>query len=100
MALRLAAAARTSARRQFSSTARAERNIGFVGLGQMGFGMASNLRSKLGPDDALHVFDVNPATTARFVAQTAGAARLVEAPSLAAVVAECVRARAPGPRSC
>ena len=38
------------------------RQIGFIGLGAMGFSMARNLATKLPPDCCIHVFDVAQAT--------------------------------------
>ncbi|KAH8736498.1 NAD binding domain of 6-phosphogluconate dehydrogenase-domain-containing protein [Ilyonectria robusta] len=46
-------------RRGFASTARRLDNYAFVGLGQMGYQMAKNLQSKLGPEDKVSIFDIN-----------------------------------------
>lgn len=47
-------------RRGFACSARRLDNYAFVGLGQMGYQMARNLQSKLGPGDKLSIFDINP----------------------------------------
>ncbi|KAH7150467.1 NAD binding domain of 6-phosphogluconate dehydrogenase-domain-containing protein [Dactylonectria estremocensis] len=46
-------------RRGFASTARRLDNYAFVGLGQMGYQMAKNLQSKLGPSDKVAIYDIN-----------------------------------------
>jgi hypothetical protein len=46
-------------RRGFACTARRLDTYGFVGLGQMGYQMAKNLQSKLGPADKVSIFDIN-----------------------------------------
>ena len=48
------------------------RTVGFIGLGQMGFGMAENLR-KAGHD--VLAYDIDPAAVARFTARGGRAAR-------------------------
>ncbi|KAI9903780.1 hypothetical protein N3K66_000309 [Trichothecium roseum] len=55
-----ALAAASSPRRGFAYTPRRLDNYGFVGLGQMGYQMAKNLQSKLGPGDKVSIFDINP----------------------------------------
>jgi len=60
------------------------RAVGFIGLGQMGFGMARNL-VKAGHD--VLAYDVAPATLARFTAAGGRAAR-----HPAQIGAECDRA--------
>ncbi|KAI5922576.1 NAD binding domain of 6-phosphogluconate dehydrogenase-domain-containing protein [Camillea tinctor] len=46
-------------KRAFSSTSRRLDSYGFIGLGQMGYQMAKNLRSKLPPSDSIRLFDIN-----------------------------------------
>ncbi|KAM5357688.1 hypothetical protein ACJZ2D_016016 [Fusarium nematophilum] len=41
-------------------------NIGFIGLGAMGYGMASNTRRKMSKTQVLYIFDVNPSVCQRF----------------------------------
>ncbi|SPN99892.1 related to 3-hydroxyisobutyrate dehydrogenase [Cephalotrichum gorgonifer] len=54
-------------RRGFASTARRLETYGFIGLGQMGFQMAKNLRSKLPATDTVRVFDINQSSMDRLV---------------------------------
>ncbi|KAH0830968.1 hypothetical protein AYO21_06496 [Fonsecaea monophora] len=42
-------------------------NIGFIGLGAMGYHMAGHLRRKMPSEDTLYVTDVNKAATRRFL---------------------------------
>lgn len=44
-------------------------NVGFVGLGAMGFAMAVNLASKLPRGSKLSVYDISKETMDKFVAQ-------------------------------
>lgn len=44
-------------------------NVGFIGLGAMGFAMAVNLVSKLPRGSKLYVYDVSKDTMDKFVAQ-------------------------------
>jgi len=48
-------------RRGFATTPRRLESYGFIGLGQMGYQMAKNLRSKLSPKDEIRIFDINKA---------------------------------------
>ncbi|KAK1570261.1 3-hydroxyisobutyrate dehydrogenase [Colletotrichum navitas] len=48
-------------RRGFATTPRRLESYGFIGLGQMGYQMAKNLRSKLSPEDEIRIFDINKA---------------------------------------
>jgi 3-hydroxyisobutyrate dehydrogenase len=57
---RLTSAALRPQRRGFACTARRLDTYGFIGLGQMGYQMAKNLQSKLGPADKVSIFDINP----------------------------------------
>ncbi|EGD98503.1 3-hydroxyisobutyrate dehydrogenase [Trichophyton tonsurans CBS 112818] len=59
-----------SSARLFSSSASRHATWGFIGLGQMGYPMARNLRAKIPASDTLLVCDANPETTARFIAET------------------------------
>ncbi|KAK5117415.1 hypothetical protein LTR62_006034 [Meristemomyces frigidus] len=56
----------TRARRSFATTARLNASYGFIGLGQMGYPMATNLRNKISSSDTLYIHDVNPAVTEQF----------------------------------
>ncbi|KIX99559.1 uncharacterized protein Z520_05135 [Fonsecaea multimorphosa CBS 102226] len=42
-------------------------DIGFIGIGNMGFHMAGNIRSKMDRSSTLHIFDVNNASCQDFV---------------------------------
>ncbi|OAL51087.1 6-phosphogluconate dehydrogenase C-terminal domain-like protein [Pyrenochaeta sp. DS3sAY3a] len=42
-------------------------DVGVIGLGVIGYGIASNLRKKLGSDTTLHVYDIAPAVTQRLI---------------------------------
>ncbi|KAF2873368.1 NAD binding domain of 6-phosphogluconate dehydrogenase-domain-containing protein [Massariosphaeria phaeospora] len=53
--------------RCFSSSRYRQVTWGFIGLGQMGFPMAKNLRAKLPTEDVLFVQDVNTAATKKFL---------------------------------
>ncbi|KAK5160793.1 hypothetical protein LTS14_001806 [Recurvomyces mirabilis] len=55
-----------TARRGFATTTRLDASYGFIGLGQMGYPMASNLRSKISSSDKMYIHDVNPAVTEQF----------------------------------
>lgn len=44
-------------------------NVGFIGLGAMGFAMAENLASKLPRGSKLFVYDISKDTMDKFVAQ-------------------------------
>ncbi|KAJ5643474.1 Dehydrogenase multihelical [Penicillium longicatenatum] len=56
-----------SSARPFSTTQHRDATWGFIGLGQMGYNMAKNLRAKIPASDTLIVRDVNEAATERFV---------------------------------
>ncbi|KAJ3105499.1 1,3-beta-D-glucan synthase [Phlyctochytrium bullatum] len=59
--------------------------IGFIGLGQMGYPMASNLRHKTAPNSpTFTVYDHVPAVSSRFVAEHPGAATAATPAALAA----------------
>ncbi|KAK6515629.1 hypothetical protein TWF506_007954 [Arthrobotrys conoides] len=53
--------------RQFSNSHIAQANWGFVGLGQMGYPMARNLRDKIPKTDSIIIYDINESATSRFV---------------------------------
>ncbi|KAF2396544.1 3-hydroxyisobutyrate dehydrogenase mitochondrial precursor [Trichodelitschia bisporula] len=70
---RIASVARNPiSRRQFSCTSPAQATYGFVGLGQMGYRMAKNLREKLPTDDVLIVQDINQAASKKFAEELTG----------------------------
>ncbi|TDZ24602.1 putative 3-hydroxyisobutyrate dehydrogenase [Colletotrichum orbiculare MAFF 240422] len=52
-------ALRVFQRRSFTTTTRRLDSYGFIGLGQMGYQMAKNLQTKLGPKDEIRLFDIN-----------------------------------------
>ena len=45
--------------RTFSTSRISLKSYGFIGLGQMGYQMAKNLRAKIGESDSLTVYDVS-----------------------------------------
>ncbi|KAK6356543.1 hypothetical protein TWF718_000898 [Orbilia javanica] len=53
--------------RRFSSSPVAQANWGFVGLGQMGYPMARNLRAKIPATDSITIYDINESATSQFV---------------------------------
>ncbi|KAK4540508.1 hypothetical protein LTR36_009146 [Oleoguttula mirabilis] len=55
-----------ASRRSFATSRRTEASYGFVGLGQMGYPMARNLRSKIAQSDTMFIHDVNPAVCEQF----------------------------------
>ncbi|KAJ5096487.1 hypothetical protein NUU61_005843 [Penicillium alfredii] len=61
--------------RTFSTTSHRDATWGFIGLGQMGYNMAKNLRAKIPISDTLIVRDVNEETIKRFVAENQEARR-------------------------
>ncbi|KKK25188.1 3-hydroxyisobutyrate dehydrogenase [Aspergillus rambellii] len=61
--------------RAFSTSLPRDGNTwGFIGLGQMGYNMAKNLRAKIPAGDTLIIRDVNEESTARFVREAREAA--------------------------
>ncbi|KAL3461032.1 NAD binding domain of 6-phosphogluconate dehydrogenase-domain-containing protein [Aspergillus heterothallicus] len=48
---------------------------GFIGLGQMGHGMAKNLRQKIPNSDTLYIYDVNSEVLAKFKREFGGGVR-------------------------
>ncbi|KAJ6148531.1 hypothetical protein N7497_010513 [Penicillium chrysogenum] len=59
----------SSKARAFSTTMHRDATWGFVGLGQMGYHMAKNLRAKIPASDTLIVRDVNEDVMKRFAAE-------------------------------
>lgn len=59
-----------SNRREFQYSNSKYTNYGLIGLGQMGFNMAKNLRSNLSASDSLYIFDVNHEPMNRFIRET------------------------------
>ncbi|TAQ86468.1 hypothetical protein B7494_g5207 [Chlorociboria aeruginascens] len=57
-------------RRPFSVSSGRQAQWGFIGLGQMGYNMAKNLKSKLPASDTLHVYDINLESIQRFAEET------------------------------
>ncbi|EEP75317.1 3-hydroxyisobutyrate dehydrogenase [Uncinocarpus reesii 1704] len=56
-------------KRTFATTLPRDADWGFIGLGQMGYPMARNLRAKIPESDTLVICDANPESTQRFVAE-------------------------------
>ncbi|KAF3913045.1 hypothetical protein ABW21_db0206149 [Orbilia brochopaga] len=53
--------------RCFSVSSTAQAKWGFVGLGQMGYPMAKNLRAKVPQADSLIIYDINESATSQFM---------------------------------
>ncbi|KAF2099574.1 3-hydroxyisobutyrate dehydrogenase [Rhizodiscina lignyota] len=49
-----------------------DQNIGFIGLGNMGYPMAMNVRKKMPPSDTLYVYDVNEKVCDKFKEEFGG----------------------------
>ncbi|KAJ6096373.1 Dehydrogenase multihelical [Penicillium sp. IBT 16267x] len=64
-----------SSAQPFSTTQHRDATWGFIGLGQMGYNMAKNLRAKIPASDTLLVRDVNEAAATRFVTEVREIAR-------------------------
>lgn len=62
---------------------------GFIGLGVMGYGMATNLRAKIPKDAALVVCELVEARRDQFISETEGIVRTANSPK--AVSEQCVR---------
>ncbi|KAJ5718491.1 hypothetical protein N7488_004137 [Penicillium malachiteum] len=60
--------------RSFSTTQHRDTTWGFIGLGQMGYNMAKNLRAKIPATDTLIVRDINGEASKRFIAEVQEAA--------------------------
>ncbi|EMC91903.1 hypothetical protein BAUCODRAFT_39046 [Baudoinia panamericana UAMH 10762] len=56
----------STSRRAFATSSRLDASYGFIGLGQMGYPMATNLRNKIASSDTMVIHDVNPAVTEQF----------------------------------
>ncbi|CAG8360353.1 unnamed protein product [Penicillium salamii] len=65
----------SSSARAFSTTRHRDVTWGFVGLGQMGYNMAKNLRAKIPAEDTLIVRDINEDAMKRFATEAQEAAR-------------------------
>ncbi|KAE8356012.1 6-phosphogluconate dehydrogenase [Aspergillus coremiiformis] len=65
----------STATRAFSTSLRRNDTWGFIGLGQMGYAMAKNLRAKIPASDTLIIRDVNENATKRFLEENQEAAR-------------------------
>lgn len=52
--------------RSFSTSINRQASWGFIGLGQMGYPMAKNLRAKIPAEDTLVIFDINRSSMQRF----------------------------------
>ncbi|EEH42057.1 3-hydroxyisobutyrate dehydrogenase [Paracoccidioides lutzii Pb01] len=80
---RVLASARTlhAAQRAFSTSRPRNATWGFIGLGQMGFPMARNLRSKIPESDTLIICDSNPKVTQQFVQEVASGLKVEVAAS-------------------
>ncbi|KAJ5918684.1 hypothetical protein N7454_009828 [Penicillium verhagenii] len=72
---RLPPASQFNLTREFSTTRHRDATWGFIGLGQMGYNMAKNLRAKIPASDTLIVRDVNEAAAKRFVEEAQEVAR-------------------------
>ncbi|WPH04528.1 Hypothetical protein R9X50_00742000 [Acrodontium crateriforme] len=59
-------------RRTFATAHRLQATYGFIGLGQMGYPMASNLRSKIQPSDDMIIHDVNSKILEQFQKEFSG----------------------------
>ncbi|EFX05960.1 3-hydroxyisobutyrate dehydrogenase [Grosmannia clavigera kw1407] len=67
-----------ASRRCFSSSPARLDKYGFIGLGQMGYQMAKNLQSKLGPSDSVRLFDINKEAVAKLAGEASGTGAAVE----------------------
>ncbi|KAJ8118894.1 hypothetical protein OPT61_g222 [Boeremia exigua] len=63
--------------------------VGVIGLGIIGFGMASNLRKKLEPDVILYVYDVLPAAIQRLIEEFGRYGKIEVASSPADLANKC-----------
>ncbi|CAI0643545.1 unnamed protein product [Colletotrichum noveboracense] len=75
-------------------------NVGFIGLGAIGYPMAASVRRRLPHDSILYVFDVQKAACARFCNEfdSLGPVKIVESPRDVAASAEVVISMVPGGR--
>jgi 3-hydroxyisobutyrate dehydrogenase len=63
---------------------------GFIGLGQMGHGMAKNLRQKIRNSDTLYTYDINREVLAKFKEEFGGVGDVVIANSPREIGEVCV----------
>ncbi|KAF3932325.1 hypothetical protein ABW19_dt0209171 [Dactylella cylindrospora] len=56
--------------RSFSTSSNLRASWGFIGLGQMGYPMAKNLRAKIPESDTLTIYDINEAATNQFIKES------------------------------
>ncbi|KAK2745365.1 hypothetical protein FQN55_006271 [Onygenales sp. PD_40] len=89
-----------SCRRAFSTTLSRDATWGFIGLGQMGYPMARNLRSKIPKSDTLVICDANAETTQRFLREDSGGLKVEVAanPHQVAEKSETIITSLPEPR--
>jgi 3-hydroxyisobutyrate dehydrogenase len=64
------------------------KSYGFIGLGVMGWGMATNLRAKIPEDAALYVCEIDKARLDSWIAEASGPIYVAENP--AEIVKKCV----------
>jgi hypothetical protein len=62
-----------------------------AGLGSMGFGMCSNIHSKIKPEDHLSICDINQAALDRFIQESKGQAKVEILKTPKDVAKQCVR---------
>jgi 3-hydroxyisobutyrate dehydrogenase-like beta-hydroxyacid dehydrogenase len=74
-------------------------NIGFIGLGNMGFPMFSNLVSKLPETATVHFYDVLPQSIERGLKESGAVAKLDPCCSSREVAEKSVRALRKSPRA-
>ncbi|KAK9371768.1 6-phosphogluconate dehydrogenase [Lipomyces chichibuensis] len=90
-------------RRNFSLTLPGRASWGFIGLGQMGYNMAKNLRSKIPPSDTLFICDTNANATAKFVQELSATdkfdIRVAKSARELAEKSETIISSLPGPES-
>ncbi|KAL1979284.1 hypothetical protein VTN96DRAFT_6312 [Rasamsonia emersonii] len=89
-----------SSRRAFSTTLQRDATWGFIGLGNMGYPMAKNLRAKIPASDTLIIRDVNKDVMQRFVEETktAGSVEIADNPREVAEKAETIITSLPEPK--
>ncbi|OJD27971.1 3-hydroxyisobutyrate dehydrogenase [Blastomyces percursus] len=88
-----------ASRRAFSTTLSRDATWGFIGLGQMGYSMARNLRSKIPKSDTLIICDVNAKTTEQFVQEQPDLkVKVATSPQQVALESETIITSLPEPR--
>ncbi|PGH07581.1 3-hydroxyisobutyrate dehydrogenase [Polytolypa hystricis UAMH7299] len=88
-----------SSRRAFSTTLSRDATWGFIGLGQMGYPMAKNLRAKIPKEDTLVICDVNAEVAKKFVAEEQGQkVEIATSPLEVAQKSETIVSSLPEPR--